>query len=609
MSTLLWILTGILVYSVVAVALDRRGVLPESIKVSGPLMTIHTGRGRALLDRLARPKRAWRALANVGVGIALVTMVGTFLMLLIQSVSIIQSPPANTALQNPRNALVIPGVNEFLPLSVAPEIVLGLLVGLVVHEGGHGLLCRVEDIDIDSMGLALFALIPIGAFVEPDEDSAKQANRGARTRMFAAGVLNNLIITALCFALLFGPVGGAIAVSPGAAVGGVFPGSAAADADIGGGARIVAVDGQPVDSNAELPDVLAGIDDETVSVELADGGEVMVERAALVTSLVSDSPFAGDEGLATNDTITAVDDTDVSTDGEIREAAANESVVTLTFSDGDSGEERTVEGPMGLLTTVSADGPLDSAGAPADERVVITSVAGERTLDVSDVTAALEDREPGETVEVVAYVDGEREEYSVELESEPEGALAPITEFFGDDSSDDDRAIIGIIGDDSLSGIGVDGFGITPYPADNYLGIITGELGDGVAASLALLLILPFASVIESSLGFNFAGFVDANAAFYEVVGPLAALGEGEVFLLANALFWTGWINFNLALFNCIPAFPLDGGRILRTAAESIVSRLPVDSKPEFTRAITTSIGFVMLVSLILMIFGPQLLN
>jgi len=121
-------------------------------------------------------------------------------------------------------------VNDFLPLSVAPEIVTGLALGLVVHEGGHGLMCRVEDIDVESVGLAFLTVVPVGAFVEPDEEDLRLADRGAQLRMYTAGVTNNFAIALVALILLFGPVMGAFAVVDGAPVGGVQQGTPAASA-------------------------------------------------------------------------------------------------------------------------------------------------------------------------------------------------------------------------------------------------------------------------------------------------------------------------------------------------------------------------------------------
>ncbi|KDS91058.2 metalloprotease, partial [Halorubrum saccharovorum] len=228
-NTLLWVLTGVLAYSAAAMWLRDRGVLPESVRVSGPVLTLRTLRGRVFLNRLAAPKRLWRAVANLGLGGALVAMVGSFVLILSSALSALRTAQPS-AIQQPQNFLIIPGVNDFLPLSVAPEIVAGLAVAMVVHEGAHGLLCRVEGIDIESMGLVFFTFLPIGAFVEPNEEATQEASRGARARMFAAGVTANTVLTVLVFALLFGPVVGAIAPAPGYAVGEVTPESPAAGA-------------------------------------------------------------------------------------------------------------------------------------------------------------------------------------------------------------------------------------------------------------------------------------------------------------------------------------------------------------------------------------------
>ena len=593
MNTLLWVLVGVLVYSLVAKALQIRGYLPDAVRLQGPIATIHTRRGRALLTRLAQPKRLWRAYSNVGVGVALVIMVGMFTLLLVQALTILRNPPAPSAVNQPQNFLVVPGVNDFLPLAVAPEIVFGLLVGLVVHEGGHGLLCRVEDIDIESMGLVLLAFIPIGAFVEPDEESQENANRGARTRMFAAGVTNNFVLTAVAFALLFGPVIAAVGVAPGVAVDGAYEGSPASIEGIDHGDRITAVAGTNVTTERDLDDALLAAEERTVAVEIDGERTVRVERSLTVVGSVGGNPA----NLTVEDDpieVTAVNGTPVHTRGEFREAVADGTFARIETTAG----ERTI--PVGAyITGVAPDGPLANASAPTNATMIIAGIDGQRVTSSTDLARVLDGYQEGDRVPVRAYVDGEFQTYDVRLGENPR----------------DGNGFIGVDIFPGTSGLLITDFGVRSYPAGTYLELLGGAGGAGGAAfsgltdsAFALVyvaLVLPLASVV---LGIpNFPGFTPSVTNFYVVQGPLAPLGDG-VFILANTLFWAAWVNLQLGLFNCIPGYPLDGGRILRMGAESVVSRLPVSDSPRVVRTITTSIGLTMLASLILMIFGPQLL-
>jgi len=591
-SALTWVLVGIVLYTVVTMALNARGYVPDSFKVSGPLLTIHTQRGREFLNRLARRKRFWRAWGNIGVGIAVVVMVLSGFVVAFSVLAIVSQPEGAT-IQNPQNVLVIPGVNDFLPLSAAPEIIFGLTVGLIVHEGGHGLLCRVEDIDIDSMGIALFALIPLGAFVEPDPDNQREATRGARIRMFAAGITNNFAVTGIALLLLVGPIAASVAVVPGAPVGDTLPGSGAEAAGIGHGDVITAIDGQPVENESHLEDVVEDVDNERVDVSFRDRDSVTVERRLLIFGAVQGiaDDAVGQDPLTR---IEAVNGTAVDTERQFAAAVADRPVARLATNRGN------VTLPIGaFVAQVTEGGPLADANVPTDgTEVVVTRIEDRRVANASALRPALDRHEPGDVVAVEAYVGDERRVLDVRL-----------------GENEDGQPILGVGTQDGYGGFILDDFGVDTYPASQFLAMLTGQalpddatFASGVLFYLVQLLVLPFAALVGPSLNYNFAGFTPDVAGFFVIEGPLAFMGGG-LLLVANLLFWTGWINFNLALFNCIPAFPLDGGHIFRSSVESIVSRLPIPYARPLVTAITLSVTLTMIGALLLLIFGPMLLT
>src|SRR2546428_795158 len=169
-------------------ALQRRGLLePRGLTPSpppaGPFLMWKTVRGRNLIDRLARPKRFWRIFGDVAILLVALTMVGTTVLLaweatLVQSAAIRGNPPP------PETLLGLPGINPIIPVGYG---ILGLAVAIILHEFSHGILSRVANIKIRSLGL-IFLIFPIGAFVEPDEDELRALSRRERARLYAVDV-------------------------------------------------------------------------------------------------------------------------------------------------------------------------------------------------------------------------------------------------------------------------------------------------------------------------------------------------------------------------------------------------------------------------------------
>ena len=130
----------------------------------------------------------------------------------------------------------------------------GLFVTLVVHEFGHAILCRVENTRVQSIGL-LIAVIPIGAFVEPDGEEVEAASRSERIRMYGAGITNNIIVGLVCFAAIVGLMGMAVPLST-PMIQGVYADSPADMAGLSQNSVIYAVNGMTVESVTDVSDIL-----------------------------------------------------------------------------------------------------------------------------------------------------------------------------------------------------------------------------------------------------------------------------------------------------------------------------------------------------------------
>ncbi|MEM3610488.1 MAG: site-2 protease family protein, partial [Candidatus Anstonellales archaeon] len=93
---------------------------------------------------------------------------------------------------------ITPGAVPIIPGITIPLIegIIALAIILIVHESFHGLIARIHDIEIKSTGLVFFGPIPIGAFVDPDEDKLfKLEEKLPIKRVVSSGPVSNLILS------------------------------------------------------------------------------------------------------------------------------------------------------------------------------------------------------------------------------------------------------------------------------------------------------------------------------------------------------------------------------------------------------------------------------
>ncbi len=486
----------------VAILKSRKKLERYNITSYGPILLIRTERGLNFLERVAKNKVFWRRLADSGVPAVFAGMAFMFILIVITDFVLFTNPPPPSELTNPKNALLIPGLNDWIPLEWG---IIGLLVTLVVHEFSHGILCRVEGVRVKSMGVIL-ALVPIGGFAEPDEEELmdrEKTKRIQRIRIFSAGVISNFIVALFAFALFFYLIG---FLSPTVTVLGVYQDSPA-----------------------------FGVIEEMSIVKEINGIKVVYPQDV-------DRAIKSDK---------------------------------LRITVEKNGETKTIElenlaGPriVGLIEGY----PAKEVGMK--EGMIIYSVNGIRTYSISSFFKVMKETKPDEIVDVVVLYNDEFQHFKLKLGKHP----AANTGFMG------------VSVEDQISGMRI-----------AYSSLILDWL-----RSIPSQLSSPRGWLTMISMPINFRGFGEESSAFFIPESFWKDKGE-TLFYILNLLYWVGWINFYVGLFNCLPAIPLDGGRVLHETLSSILTRRFGERGEEMSLAAGRLLAFIVFSSLLLSILIPNL--
>jgi len=150
-----------------------------------------------------------------GAALDLVTVIGgfatfTFAAILYNAGSILYSSfsfVSTVVAGVPNNSLInsqIPGIAPILPGITMPLFagIISLVILLIVHEFSHGVLARIAKIKLKSVGVLLLGIIPMGAFVEPDEKEMKKLGREKQERILIAGISSNMLISIFFFLIM-----------------------------------------------------------------------------------------------------------------------------------------------------------------------------------------------------------------------------------------------------------------------------------------------------------------------------------------------------------------------------------------------------------------------
>jgi len=234
---------------------DKKGETePGRIEFSLPMLAIRTKMFSGVFDWLG----ALRTSGYISWGALLVVpfVAGLGLYLVFGSLFTMLWTPAAREIGRelgPGIYLPLPGINPYLPLLYGW---VALVVALVVHEGMHGVIARNLRFRVKSSGLLFFLVIPVGAFVDVDEEQIKRAKPRNSSRIMAAGVGGNIAVAVVCLLCVLAITSGLTPVIDGVYIFDVEDGMPAQDAGLLAGDVFIRINNIDVVNYEELAELL-----------------------------------------------------------------------------------------------------------------------------------------------------------------------------------------------------------------------------------------------------------------------------------------------------------------------------------------------------------------
>jgi regulator of sigma E protease len=536
-----------------------------------------------------------------------------------------------------------------------------LLIGplIFIHELGHLLAAKLVDVKATRFSIGFgpallrfrmgeteycLAPIPLGGYVrllgqDPSERiSPADAERAlsakplwARMFVLAAGPAANLLLPILLYFLYFLTL--APTAVPPAVIGTVVDGTAADQAELRQGDRIVAIDGEDVRSWRDMSQRIEDAPGEELRLQIERDGERMdrvvtpqtkMRRNALGVStpvgrlgvlrrfyapqvgIIDDASAAYAEGLRTGDVITSINGEPVRTIEELERMleGTGDGLVRLTYL-----RAEPVQGPLGtylfyesahaqLLPRKGPDGRPSTGllpgntfvravdpGSPADRAGLRP---GDRVLEVDGTPFA-----KWEYLNEVLYA---RQSKPVELTVQSLGEARPRTVTLAQEL----RTWVDIY-DHTRESLW---FGAQPYekwtlaPPEPIRGRFTYALASAVEETGAVISMIW--TTLQQMLTFE-RGVDELSSVvgLYKVAGTAAEQGPSEFLSLMVLL------TINLGFVNLLPIPILDGGHLLFYVIEA-VRRRPLGQR---AREIASAVGLVVILLLLLIALRNDLVR